>query len=129
MTEFRHNSTAEEALLKRCSHFDLETSDNDNAMKACDVIVKERQKQLDDCKNELLASLKEGVKTEKKIGKTSDESMFQEYVRVSRSEGVGDKEGSDIVNELLDEAGVAAPLRSATNRTLDASRSKVRAKG
>jgi hypothetical protein len=97
-------------------------------MKACDVIVKERQKQLDECKAELLKFLKEGVKMEKKIGKTADESMFQEYVRVSRFEGVDDKEASDIVNELLDEAGVAAPLRSATNRASDASKSKARAK-
>jgi hypothetical protein len=118
--------TAEEALLKRCSHFDLEATDNENAVKACDVIVKERQKQLDDCKSDLLRSLKEGVKMEKKIGKTADESMFQEYVRVSRTEGVGDKDASEIVNELLDTAGVAAPR--AVDRTADSSKSKARGK-
>lgn len=92
-------------------------------MKACDVIVQERQKQLDDCKKDLLRSLQEGVKTEKQIGRTSDESMFQEYVRVCRTEGVGDKDASTDVNELLDEAGVAAP------RIVNGDGSKSKAKG
>jgi hypothetical protein len=107
----------------------LETTDHQNAMRACDVIVKERQKQLDDCKNELLRSLKEGVKTEKRIGKLPDESMFQEYVRVSRTKGWDDSEASDLVNQLLDEAGAAAPNPSMLSRSLDASKSKTRAKG
>jgi hypothetical protein len=97
-------------------------------MKACDIIVKERQKQLDECKNDLLRSLQEGVKMEKKIGKVPDESMFQEYVRVSRSEGVGDKDASEMVNELLDTAGVAAPLRTATNRIVDNLKGKAKGK-
>jgi hypothetical protein len=101
--------SAEEALLKRCSHFDLETS-NDNAMKACDVIVKERQKQLDECKADLLKAIKDGAKREKSLGNTGSESMFVEWVRVSRGEeGIDDKEASDIVVALLDEAGVNAP--------------------
>jgi hypothetical protein len=110
------SSTAEEALLKRCSHFDLETSNNENAMKACDVIVQERQKQLDDCKQELLKCLAAGVKREANIGRRSgDESMFQEYVRVSRSEGVGDKDASEIVINLLKEVGATATNKSTTN--------------
>ncbi|KAF8159484.1 hypothetical protein B0H34DRAFT_655502 [Crassisporium funariophilum] len=102
------SKTAEEALLKRCSHFDLETS-NENAMKACDVIVRERQKQLDECKAELLASIKEAVKREKNLGNTGQESMFIEYVRVSRTEGVDDQEATDMVIGLLDDAGVGTP--------------------
>ena len=38
------SSTAEEALLKRCSHFELDSADRENAMKACEVIVEERKK-------------------------------------------------------------------------------------
>ncbi|EGN96836.1 hypothetical protein SERLA73DRAFT_93465 [Serpula lacrymans var. lacrymans S7.3] len=102
------SSTAEEALLKRCSHFDLDTSDKENAMKACEVIVKERTKQLEDCKTELRKKLREALVMQKKIGKTGEESMFQEYVRISRTEGVGDKDASKIVTELLDEVGVPA---------------------
>ncbi|KAF8845040.1 hypothetical protein BDN67DRAFT_893327 [Paxillus ammoniavirescens] len=103
------SKTAEEALLKRCSHFDLDTSEDnakENAMKACEIIVKDRTKQLDECKEELLEELQKGVKREKKIGKLSDESMFQEYARVTRLEGVGDQEATEMVQSLLDEAEV-----------------------
>jgi hypothetical protein len=66
-TEVWSCRSAEEALLKRCSHFDLETS-NENAMKACDVIVRERQRQLDECQAELLKAIQDGVKREKTLG-------------------------------------------------------------
>ena len=111
--------SAEEALLKRCSHFDLETS-NDNAMKACDVIVKERQKQLDECKADLLKAIKDGAKREKSLGNTGAESFFLEWVRVSRGEeGVDDKEASTMIVELLDEAGVVAPKAKTAAKTQD----------
>lgn len=101
--------SAEEALLKRCSHLDLEM-DNDNAMKACDVIVKERQKQLDECKADLLKAIKDGAKREKSLGNTGSESMFNEWIRVSRGdEGIDDKEASSMIVDLLDEAGVGSP--------------------
>ncbi|KAG6827082.1 hypothetical protein H0H92_013265 [Tricholoma furcatifolium] len=100
------SKSAEEALLKRCSHFELETT-NDNAMKACDLIVAERQKQLDKCKGDLLKSIKEGIKREKNLGYLGAESMFVEWIRVSRSEeSVEDPEASEVVVKLLDEAGV-----------------------
>lgn len=95
-------------MLKRCSHFDLETS-NENAMKACDVIVRERQKQLDECKKELLKAIKDGLKREKDLGFVGQESMFNEYVRVTRTEGVDDKDSTDMVVALLDESGVGLP--------------------
>lgn len=104
-----HYRTAEEALLKRCSHFDLDTSEDnskENAMQACEIIVKDRTKQLDDCKDELLQELEKGVKREKKIGKLNEESMFQEYARVTRLEGVGDHEATKVVKALLDTAEV-----------------------
>ncbi|KAI8996425.1 hypothetical protein BD414DRAFT_477931 [Trametes punicea] len=110
------SSTAEEALLKRCSHFELETADKENAIKACEVIVKERTKQLEDCKKELLKKLNDAVKMEKKIGKMQEESLFREYVRVIRTEGVGDKEATEAVQALLDEANIAGPLKPLTNK-------------
>ncbi|KAI0738504.1 hypothetical protein C8Q80DRAFT_1113269 [Daedaleopsis nitida] len=113
------SSTAEEALLKRCSHFELETSEQENAMKACEVIVQERKKQLEDCKKELLKKLHDAVKMEKKIGKTSEESLFREYVRVTRTEGVGDKDATKYVQDLLDQAGIAGPLTPVTNKASD----------
>lgn len=74
-------------------------------MKACEVIVQERTKQLDDCKAELVRKLKAAIKQEEKIGKLADESLFEEYVRVSRTEGVGDDKATKIVSDLLDDAG------------------------
>lgn len=75
-------------------------------MKACEIIVKERTEQLEDCKKELLKELQKAVKKEKSIGKLPEESMFQEYARVSRSEGVGDHEATEIVQELLTKSDV-----------------------
>ncbi|KAI6041310.1 hypothetical protein EDC04DRAFT_2867311 [Pisolithus marmoratus] len=100
------SKTAEEALLKRCSHFDLDVKDKENAMKACEIIVQDRTKQLEECKEELLKETQKGAKQEKKIGKLAEESMFQEYARVCRLEGIGDQEATDMVRGLLDEAGV-----------------------
>ncbi|KAG6381702.1 hypothetical protein JVT61DRAFT_303 [Boletus reticuloceps] len=84
----------------------------ENAMEACEIIVKDRTKQLDDCKDELLKELKDSVKREKKIGKLNEESMFQEYARVTRLESVGDHEATEMVKALLDEAEV--PVLPAT---------------
>jgi hypothetical protein len=109
------SSTAEEALLKRCSHFDLERNE-ENAMKACDVIVLAREKQLESCRKELLKSIKDGVKREKAIrstiGTNIDESMFSEYIRVSKSEGAGDEDATKIIVELIDEAQATSSKRT-----------------
>jgi SNF2 family DNA or RNA helicase len=118
-------STAEEALLKRCSHFDLDTSHGDNAIKQCDFIVQDRQQQLDDCKVDLSKQLAQANQMQKTIGKTSDETMFQEYVRVSRDEGVGDTEASKIVEELLDEANVPSS-KAATSKAYDPKKAKAK---
>lgn len=85
-------------------------------MKACEVIVEERTKQLENCKTELLKKLGEALKMEKKIGKLSDESLFQEYVRVTRNEGVGDHDATEQAQVLLDKANVPRSLKSATNQ-------------
>eukprot|EP01117_Protostelium_nocturnum_P017438 TRINITY_DN709_c0_g2_i2.p1 TRINITY_DN709_c0_g2~~TRINITY_DN709_c0_g2_i2.p1 ORF type:complete len:1106 (+),score=377.01 TRINITY_DN709_c0_g2_i2:337-3318(+) len=132
------SDTAEEALLKRCSHFEIESVGKDeedeeeeeeedskkkkskkkseaidinaikkkSARKTCDVIVEERTNQLNLCKEELLKRFKEAAKQEKEIGDTGRESLFQEYTRVTRSEGQGDKEATLILRKLLDEAKV-----------------------
>ena len=112
-------SSAEEALLKRCSHFDLDTSDKENAMKACEIIVKDRTAQLDECRADLLKNVLEALDMQKRIGKTGDESLFQEWLRVTRTEGVGDKDATQAVLEVLDEAGldIPVPLKTATNTT------------
>ncbi|KAJ7066529.1 hypothetical protein C8F01DRAFT_1123601 [Mycena amicta] len=99
------SKTAEEALLKRCSHFDLD-ADNENAMKACDIIVNERQSQLNDCKVELLRAVKAGVKREIALGNVPDESIFSVWVRSSLEAGVDDSDATDIIHAIIDEADV-----------------------
>ncbi|KAF9045664.1 hypothetical protein BDZ89DRAFT_1058637 [Hymenopellis radicata] len=114
------SKSAEEALLKRCSHFDLELTSEDtkkgkkksdaqrNAMKACDIIVEERENQLEECKSELLTAVKAGLKREKVLSQIiPTESMFHEWIRVTRSdEGIEDKEATDIIRDVLEGAGV-----------------------
>ncbi|KAN0130961.1 hypothetical protein V8E53_011339 [Lactarius tabidus] len=122
------SGTAEEALLKRCSHFELDTSNKENAMKACEVIVKERKDQLENCRNDLLKKLKDALEKEKEIGKRLDdepkESMFREYVRVCRTEGIGDEDGTKLVAELLTSAGVGEHRTSNSGRKMKDSERK-----
>lgn len=108
-------SSAEEALLKRCSHFDLETGDKENAMKACEIIVKDRTAQLEECRTDLLKNVGKALEMQKRIGKTEDESLFQEWLRVTRTEGVGDKDATNLILDILKEAGADAPLKTTTN--------------
>lgn len=69
------------------------------------MIVRERTSQLDDCKKDLLKHLKEALKMHKEIASSGEENAIQEYIRICRKEGVGDKDATEIVLELLDEAG------------------------
>ncbi|KIJ55585.1 hypothetical protein M422DRAFT_240196 [Sphaerobolus stellatus SS14] len=111
------SSSAEEALLKRCSHFDLDMTEKENAMKACEVIVKDRKKQLDECRDEFIKEIREALEIEKKIGKVEQESLFREFIRNLRTEGSGDKEATELMLKALETAGVKAeyPLKTSTN--------------
>ncbi|KII87340.1 hypothetical protein PLICRDRAFT_125381 [Plicaturopsis crispa FD-325 SS-3] len=100
------SSTAEEALLKRCSHFDLDTSKTDNSMKACEVIVRERTKQRDECEAEILAHLKKGLKLEKDVGKTGEESAWREWIRWVFDGKAGDADATALLKVLFDKAGI-----------------------
>lgn len=97
-------------------------------MKACEVIVQERTKQLAECEAELLKALKQASKKEKDIGKTSDESMFVEYVRVSYFEGVGDTDAGEKIRKLLDDANAPKPLANNPNKLNDGKPAKPKAK-
>ncbi|KAF8759594.1 C-5 cytosine-specific DNA methylase [Rhizoctonia solani] len=65
------SKSAEEALLKRCSHFELEV-DIDNAVLECEAIVAERERQLE-----------------------------AYWVKVTKEKGVGDADASKIIIELM----------------------------
>src|SRR5271167_4153364 len=70
------SDSAEEALLKRCSHFDLDFTahkNSENAPKQCDVIVEERTKQLKECKEELRLVLQEAQLLHQSIARGGDE--------------------------------------------------------
>jgi len=101
------SDSAEEALLKRCSHFDLDFTQNgtsDNAPKQCDVIVQERTKQLRDCKEELKVVLREAQALYRRVGKGEEESHYERWLRVSKTTGAGDNEASEQIRTLIVEA-------------------------
>jgi hypothetical protein len=112
------SSSAEEALLKRCSHFDLDTkNDSENAVKACDVIVKERETQLEDCKTSLLKAVKDAVAREKALASNvSQESMFNEYIRVCRGEGLDDADATAAILDILDKANAGQGRQPKTKK-------------
>lgn len=112
------SKTAEEALIKRCSHFDLDLSrqDEENAVQACDVIVEDRKRQLHSCREDIRRSLKDALIRYKEIGanewqdkgrsNTNDKrarNMFMEFVEQCRSVGVGDPDANHDIVVLLDE--------------------------
>lgn len=116
--------TAEEALLKRCSHFDLDQKDEENAMKACEVIVKERKKQLEECRSDLKTKLQKALVTEKKTPKALEESLFREFIRHTYQEGLGDEEASKLVLKLFDEAGITSKGGSKAQEKSSSSKGK-----
>ncbi|KAF8574267.1 hypothetical protein K439DRAFT_1665489 [Ramaria rubella] len=122
------SNSAEEALLKRCSHFDLETSDKENAMKACEIIVKDRTAQLDECRADLHKNVIEALEMQKRIGKTEDESLFQEWLRVTRTEGVGDKDATIAVLQVLGETGLDVPKSLGAATIAESDKPKLAAK-
>lgn len=99
-------------------------------MKACEVIVAEREKQLKECQEELSEHLKKARKEEIKIGPTGEESLFQEYVRVTYTEGVGDVDATDSIKRLFEKANIQKAHGGVTNQTAGgASRPKAKGKG
>lgn len=88
-------------------------------MKACEIIVKDRTAQLQECRTDLYNNVIEALKMQKRIGKTDDESLFEEWLRVTRTEGVGDRDATSAILEVLNEAGLdtPVPLKTTTNTT------------
>ncbi|KAA1132444.1 hypothetical protein PGTUg99_009453 [Puccinia graminis f. sp. tritici] len=110
------SKSAEEALLKRCSHF---TSDLDsqsaahraaNAGAACTIILKERTSQLEECLAELRVRLKQAAilyshtKSEGLYEKDERTPPFEEYVRNSFA-NIGDEEANERLQAILTEEG------------------------
>jgi hypothetical protein len=85
-------------------------------MKACEVIVQERTEQLKNCTAELEKLVVSALKLEKSLGKLHEETAFREWIRVSRTEGCGDSEATDIVRGMLEDAAVGGALKNVTNQ-------------
>ncbi|PRP86950.1 DNA repair protein rad8, partial [Planoprotostelium fungivorum] len=99
------SDSAEEALLKRCSHFDLDVADAENAMKECEVIVQHRKKQLEACRKDVQRQLEKLLDMQKGLKGESD-TMFLEWQRVIKQEGVGDRDATTEVVRLMEKVGI-----------------------
>jgi len=106
------SDSAEEALLKRCSHFDLDFTahtNSENAPKQCDVIVEERTKQLSECKEELQSVLQEAYWLYKSLPKSDEENHYERWLRVTKTTGVGDADATEQIGALIETCTKAAP--------------------
>jgi len=117
------SGSAEEALLKRCSHYDL-AGNADSAEKACEEVVKTREQQLELCEKDLLGAISEAQKMRDLI--YHDDPAFEE-VRFSGwekaldkegEEGCGDEEAKERLFQLIAQAGegLEAVSKSAPKR-------------
>jgi hypothetical protein len=111
------SDSAEEALLKRCSHFDLDFSSHqsDNAPKQCDVIVAERTKQLKECKEELRSVLLEAHLLQATIERGEEENHYERWLRITKTTGVGDGDAAAQICQLIETTtSVQPPPKSNT---------------
>ncbi|KAJ3287354.1 hypothetical protein HK104_008647 [Borealophlyctis nickersoniae] len=105
------SGSAEEALLKRCSHFDLHhEKTKTDARSACEVIVAERTRQLNACKDDLVKYVSKAQVCYKIINRMGgyddpDQDMFARWQRGIQNEGVGDREATDMLIDILRLAG------------------------
>lgn len=119
------SASAEEALLKRSSHFDLDITEKDqeNALRACEVIVRDRTKGLASLMDELRQKLKAQFDLQNTISglSASEETFFQTYIRVTREKGVGDGDASSHMKWLIDIARGKSDATESLKRSLEES--------
>lgn len=101
------SDSAEEALLKRCSHFDLDFTahkNSDNAPKQCDVIVEERTKQLKECKEELKGVLQGAHSLYKTLPKSEEGTPYhyERWLTITKTTGVGDADATQEIRALIE---------------------------
>jgi len=112
------SESAEEALLKRCSHFDLDFTahtNSENAPKQCDVIVEERTKQLRECKEELQGVLQEAHWLYKSLPKSEEENHYERWLRVTKTTGVGDADATEQIRALIEACVKTTPPPKGTS--------------
>lgn len=57
-----NSGSAEEALLKRCTHFNIGSAKSSTALEACDLIISQRKIEQVECENELMESIAAAVR-------------------------------------------------------------------
>lgn len=94
-------------------------------MSSCQLIVKDREAQLKECKAELLKILKEAAALDKKLERSiAEESHFPEYVRGCVGGQVGDDDAKKMVLELFELAGVKMGKSSQAGAALAQAKAK-----
>lgn len=98
------SKSAEEALLKRCSHFTLSdlSNESENAFEACEVIVTERERQRDDLVRDVERTLKKAFALKKET--RAQDTHFDWWVQRVRANWFGDAEATAILIEKIDVA-------------------------
>ena len=109
------SSTAEEALIKRCSKFELD-DDTGTALRTCQDIVNVRSNEMENCKRDLRESVLDGrfllreahqlaaIKGEELAEDGDDANYFDKWENTIRSKGVGDPDATAAIIDILDAA-------------------------
>lgn len=84
-----------------------------NAITTCDLIIAERQRQLELCQQDLLETIIDGVAQEKKLlPKTVGETSFNVYLtHIHRGEDVDSADAKQILLRLFEDAGCPPPKK------------------
>ncbi|KAJ6260535.1 DNA repair protein RAD5 [Drechslerella dactyloides] len=115
------SSSAEEALLKSCCHFSLNIenlSEDASAYSACDAIIEERTRQLENNQDELINFLQDGLLITKRLRREvvlNSDLPFLKYLEDKRKHSLDDKEATDLFRELLQRAKTWADSHVKTN--------------
>jgi hypothetical protein len=112
------SGSAEEALIKRCSMFELD-DDTGTARRGCEDIVNVRNSEMEWCRQELHVAILDGRKllqeAESLAAKkgqvlneieehSDDKNIFKKWEATIRAMGVGDPEATAKITALLDDA-------------------------
>lgn len=110
---FGESQTAEEALIKRCAHFDYSTvhDSEDNAIYECDRLVETRTRQLRDCEMQLHDTLwnlfqeeqqDSASKASQSVGLFNKESIFRTWLTHLQNKGTTDGDGTARIRRIIE---------------------------
>ena len=111
-----NSSSAEEALLKRVAHFDLD-DEAGTALRTCQDIVNVRKNQQEDCLTEFGEAVLKGRamlgQMSKMEGYSPDENPFIRWEKGVLGEGIGDPTASELLKAVLTEQTDAKAAKTA----------------